>query len=276
MSRSKAKRSPTRSITPADIPVVIFAGGRGTRLMEETQLIPKPMVTIGGMPILLHIMRYYSTYGFRKFIICLGYKGSVIKNYFLDLPKHMQSLVINVGSGRSEFHRAEISDWTISLIETGENSLTGTRLRKVAQYIDAPHFCLTYGDGVGTIDLDKELAFHLKHGRLGTVSAVHPPSRFGRLEISGSGVVTSFREKEMLPNDHINGGFFMFRKEFLKRLPKNENVSLEAEPLVQLAEDGELSAYRHEGFWMCMDTLRDRETLEQLVDSGNAPWMRWK
>lgn len=260
-------------MNPSEIPVIILAGGRGTRLMEETTVIPKPMVTIGGKPILWHIMKCYSAYGFRRFIICLGYKGHVIKDYFLDLLKHTASLKIQAASGESEYLAHSVDDWEISLIETGENSLTGTRLQKVSGELDAPLFCLTYGDGLANVALDQLLAFHLEHGRLGTVTAVHPPSRFGTLELDADGSVRSFQEKQPLQHDYINGGFFMFRREFLDRLPNEGNYSLEAEPLVQLARDGQLCAFSHDGFWQCMDTMRDRETLERLFEGGNPPWM---
>jgi glucose-1-phosphate cytidylyltransferase len=262
-------------VSPADIPVVILAGGRGTRLMEETQVLPKPMVTVGGMPIILHIMRIYGSYGFRKFIICLGYKGHVIKEFFVDLPKHTASLVVNYSTGKHEYQPADISHWHISMVETGENSLTATRLQRVASVIDAPHFCLTYGDGVSNVPLDRELEFHLRHGKTGTVAAVHPPSRFGRLDLGNDGIVKSFKEKESLNHDYINGGYFIFRREFLDCLPSKENVSLEAEPLTRLADQGQLCAFKHDEFWMCMDTLRDREQLEDLYARGHAPWVRW-
>ena len=263
------------SIHPADIHVVILAGGRGTRLMEETQVIPKPMVTVGGKPILWHIMMSYSQYGFRKFVVCLGYKGFVIKEYFMNLLKHTSSVKIQSISGEYEFHADRTPDWEISLVETGENSLTGTRLKHVENYIDAPHFCLTYGDGVCDIDLGRELSFHVDHGRVGTVGAVHPPARFGMIEIDAANQVKSFQEKEPLHHDFINGGYFMFQRSFLDRLPEDGNYSLESEPLTQLARDGQLAAFKHSGFWQCMDTLRDRESLERIYESGKAPWVKW-
>lgn len=261
--------------SPAEIPVVILAGGRGTRLMEETQVIPKPMVTIGGKPILWHIMMTYSHYGFRKFVVCLGYKGHVIKEYFLNLLKHTSSVRISSQSGDFTYETDKTPDWDISLVETGENSLTGTRVKMVESYLNAPHFALTYGDGVCDLDLSRELDFHLKHGKTGTVAAVHPPSRFGMIEIMPDDQVKSFQEKEPLHHDFINGGYFLFRREFLARLPADGNYSLESEPLTSLARDGQLAAFKHSGFWQCMDTLRDRETLEKLHEGGKAPWVTW-
>lgn len=263
------------TVRPGDIPVVILAGGRGTRLMEETQVIPKPMVTVGGKPILWHIMMSYSHYDFRKFVICLGYKGFVIKEYFLNLLKHTSSVTVRSKSGDYTYEADKTPDWEIAMVETGENSLTGTRLKLVERYLDAPHFCLTYGDGVCDVPLDDELAFHLKHGRIGTVTAVHPPSRFGMIEIAPDHQVKSFQEKEPLHHDFINGGYFMFRREFLDRLPANQNYSLESTPLTTLARDGQLAAFKHDGFWQCMDTIRDRETLEKNYESGHAPWVKW-
>ena len=254
-----------------DIPVVILAGGRGTRLMEQTRSVPKPMVTIGGKPILLHLMGWYAKFGFRRFVVCLGYKGDVIKDYFLDIPRHTASLRLMPG-GKVEYEAGEASDWEIVLAETGEHSLTATRLLKASRYVDTDIFALTYGDGLSDADLAAELAFHLAHGKTGTMLAVHPPSRFGMMELADDGRVQVFREKEKLRNDYINGGFFFFRKELFARLPGDENTSFEAEPLARLAADGELFAYRHEGFWACMDTMRDRERLEEIYESGSAPW----
>jgi len=258
-----------------DIPVVILAGGRGTRLMEETSIIPKPMVTVGGKPILWHIMMSYSHYGFRKFVVCLGYKGFVIKDYFMNLLRHTSSVKIKSRTGEFAYEADRTPDWEISLVETGENSLTGTRVKMVESYLTAPHFCLTYGDGVCDIALDKELEFHAGHNKLGTVTAVHPPSRFGMIEISSDHGVKSFQEKEPLQHDYINGGYFIFRREFLARLPDNDNYSLESKPLTSLARDGQLAAFKHEGFWQCMDTIRDRENLEKIYDSNQAPWVKW-
>ena len=258
-----------------DVPVVILAGGRGTRMMEETQVIPKPMVTIGGMPILLHLMRYYGSFGFRNFIICLGYKGYVIKDYFLNLPKHTADLTIDGAAGQPVYRRNDMSQWRVSLVETGELSLTAKRLVLVKDYIKTPVFCLTYGDGLSDLDLMAEMKFHVKHRCLATVAAVHPPSRFGRLELGARDIVDAFQEKIPLLHDYINGGYFVFRREFLATLNPVRNESLEADPLSRLARDGDLKAFRHEGFWSCMDTLRDRDALEETFSRGSAPWVRW-
>lgn len=255
-----------------DIPIMILAGGRGTRLMERTREVPKPMVTVGGKPILLHLMSYYARYGFHRFIVCLGYKGDVIKDYFLDIHKRTASVRLRPG-GQIQFEEGPAADWDIMLAETGEHSLTGLRIAKAAKYVDAPTFGLTYGDGLSDVDLDAELAFHRQHGKIGTMTAVHPPSRFGMMELAEDGQVRAFREKEKLQNDYINGGFFFFQKEMLPRLSDAENISFESAPLTKLAADGELFAYRHDGFWACMDTMRDRENLEQIYEAGSAPWI---
>lgn len=254
-----------------DIPIILLAGGRGTRLMEMTREIPKPMVTVGGKPILLHLMQYYSSYGFWKFIVCLGYKGDVIKDYFLNVQGRISD--VRIRGGKVEFGEGIASEWDITLAETGENSLTGLRVKRAGEYVDAGMFGLTYGDGLSDVDLDGELAFHRAHGKIGTMTAVHPPSRFGMMDLAEGGKVRSFREKEKLQNDYINGGFFFFRREMLDRLT-GENVSFESAPLADLAADGELYAWKHEGFWGCMDTMRDRENLESIFESGNAPWLR--
>ena len=254
-----------------DIPIMILAGGRGTRLMEQTREIPKPMVTIGGKPMLMHLMQYYAGFGFRKFIVCLGYKGDLIKQYFLNLRERTSTVRLHA-DGRVEYEEGPAGEWDITLAETGEHSLTATRILRASAYVDAPTFGLTYGDGLSDVDLDAELDFHLEHGKLGTMAAVHPPSRFGMMELGESGKVMAFHEKQKLHNDYINGGFFFFQKEFVERLADNENLSLESEPLAELAADGELFAFRHEGFWACMDTMRDRENLENIYESGDAPW----
>jgi glucose-1-phosphate cytidylyltransferase len=256
----------------ADIPVVILAGGRGTRLSEMTHEIPKPMVPIGEYPMLLHIMRYYSFYGHKKFVICLGYLGSIIKDYFLNIERHTSS--IGMHAGQVQYTNSMVADWEIHLVETGADALTGTRLSRVRDYLTNEHFCLTYGDGLSDLPLDKELAFHLNHRRIGTVAAVHPPARFGSLEIDENNEVRVFEEKQPLKHDYINGGFFIFRKQFLDYVHSDENESLEGESLTSLAREGQLSAFRHSGFWQCMDTLRDVDVLRELYEGGRAPWTK--
>lgn len=263
-------------VRAADVPVVILAGGRGTRLMEETRTVPKPMVSVGESPIIVHIMRYYAHFGFRRFVVCLGYKGHVIKEYFMEYSQRTSDMVLRMRGGEMECstERPELDDWEIVLAETGEHSLTARRLHIARRYLDAPVFALTYGDGVCDVPLDRGLEFHLAHGKQGTVTAVHPPSRFGRLVFGDGAEVVSFREKETLRNDFINGGFFFFDRAFLDRLD-GENLALESEPLSSLAAEGELCAFRHEGFWQCMDTMRDRQLLEELYETGRAPWHVW-
>jgi glucose-1-phosphate cytidylyltransferase len=265
-------------VAPKDIPILILAGGRGTRLMEETRTVPKPMVTVGDIPILVHIMRYYAHHGFRRFVILLGYKGYIIKDYFRTYAERAFDLVVRVRAGEAHYETLRSDhhdDWEVVLAETGEHSMTARRLHLAARYIDAPVFGLTYGDGVSDVALGRALAFHREHGKLGTVTAVHPPSRFGRLVLDEDGSrVAAFREKETLANDFINGGFFFFSREFLGRLD-DSNIPLEAAPLTRLAEDGELEAFKHEGFWQPMDTLSDRRFLEDLYERGDAPWHVW-
>lgn len=261
-------------ITPEDVPVVILAGGRGTRLAEETHLIPKPMVTVGDLPLLYHLIRYYSNFGFKKFIVCLGYKGYVIKEFFLNLPKYTSNLVVSGNGERHEYDNSQ-RDWQVHLVETGEGTLTATRLLRARDYLTGPHFALTYGDGLSDIALDKQLRFHLEHGKMGTVAAVHPPARFGKLQLQEDGAVEAFREKEQMQREYINGGFFFFSRSFLDRLSTSDNESLEKEPLERLAQDSQLQAFKHHGFWQCMDTVRDREYLQDLYDGGHAPWVVW-
>lgn len=261
-----------RGFDTANIPVVLLAGGRGTRLAEMTHEIPKPMVPIGEYPMLVHIMRYYGSYGFRRFIVCLGYLGRVVKEYFLNIDRNTANLSFKGDEPR--FARSFISEWEIELVETGADTLTGSRLARVADLLHEPMFCLTYGDGVTDLPLDRELEFHLSHGRIGTVGAVHPPSRFGNLQLGSNGEVQSFREKAPLQHDFINGGYFIFQREFLKYVTAEQNESLESRPLEQLASAGELFAFGHSGFWQCMDTMRDVESLRSLCERGQAPWLR--
>jgi glucose-1-phosphate cytidylyltransferase len=253
---------------------VIFAGGFGSRLSEETTLKPKPLLEIGGYPILLHIMQMYSNHGVNEFIILVGYKGHLIKEYFLNFMAHMQDITIDLRSGAVNYldgHRTR-PDWHISVIDTGETTMTGGRLKRVKHLLaDETHFALTYGDGVSDIDITALEAFHKGHGRIGTVTAVKPPGRFGALELQGS-EVSRFIEKPMGDGAYINGGFFIFTPQIFDYLTDDACV-FEQEPLQGLARDGQLNAFVHRGFWQCMDTLRDKNYLEALCGQQKAPWM---
>ena len=238
--------------------VVILCGGQGTRLREQTEVMPKPMVEIGGRPILWHIMKIYSHFGLHEFVLCLGYKGQVIKEYFAN-----------------DLHRDGGGDWRVSLIETGEKAQTGARVFRVREQIGKEAFCLTYGDGLGCIDIRSLLEFHKKHGRMATVTGVRPPSRFGELELDGDRVVT-FNEKPQVTESFINGGFFVIEPEFIERyLSDDDDLTLEREPLQRLAADGELMMYPHTGFWQPMDTYREWKMLEEMWDNGTAEWRMW-
>ena len=253
---------------------VILAGGRGTRLSEETSVRPKPMVEIGGWPILWHIMKIYAAHGVDDFIICLGYKGLQIKEYFLNYRLHASDLSIDLGRGQVEVLRPAAEPWRVTLVDTGEDTATGGRLRRVAPYLAGEDaFCMTYGDGVSDVDIGALIAFHRAHGRLATVTAVTPPGRFGALARDGS-IVRAFTEKPPGDGGSINGGFFVLSPRVLERIA-GDATTWEAEPLQSLARDGELMAYDHRGFWHAMDTLRDREHLERLWASGRAPWRVW-
>jgi glucose-1-phosphate cytidylyltransferase len=254
--------------------VVILAGGLGTRLSEETELRPKPMVEIGGRPILWHIMKIYSYYGLNEFIICLGYKGYMIKEFFSNYYLHLADITFDVGNNSMEIHRGRAEPWRVTLVETGADTMTGGRLLRVGDYLGDEPFCLTYGDGVADIDISNLLDFHANHDRLATVTAVTPPGRFGWLELPSGGAVQGFREKPNGDGGWINGGFFVFSPKVIDYIA-NDATRLEDEPLTQLAADGQLHAYQHTGFWHSMDTLRDRRALEALWQSGNAPWKLW-
>lgn len=252
---------------------VILAGGLGTRLSEETQLRPKPMVEIGGRPILWHIMKMYAAAGVTEFVICLGYKGHMIKEYFANYAMHMSDMTIDILTKSITVHRNEAEDWRISLIDTGERSMTGGRLRRVLPLLGEGPFCMTYGDGVSDLDIAATLEFHRQHGRLATVTAVYPPKRFGVLEMAGSRVL-AFREKPQGEGGFINGGFFVLSPDVGRYLVDDMTVWEQA-PLQSLAADGELQAFLHTGFFQPMDTMRDRTYLEELWASGQAPWKRW-
>ena len=255
---------------------IILAGGFGTRLAEETSLRPKPMVEIGGKPILWHIMKIYAHHGVKDFIICLGYKGYMIKEYFFNYSLHMSDMTIDLRSGETSVHRNSSEDWRISLIDTGDSTMTGGRLRQAMQYLDDDDdddFCLTYGDGVSDCDIGGAIRFHKAHGRKATVTAVRPASRFGQLDLTGDRV-DAFAEKPVEEGGWINGGFFIFERAVLDHLTDDSTV-LEREPLEALARDGQLMAYRHHGFWEPMDTERDRTNLVNLWAEGTAPWKVW-
>lgn len=253
---------------------VILAGGRGTRLSEETGLRPKPMVEIGGRPILWHIMKIYAAHGVRDFIICLGYRGWQIKEYFLNYALHASDIVVDLASRQVEVLRPAEDSWRISLVDTGENTQTGGRLRRIGHLLaEEDAFCMTYGDGVANVDIGTLIDFHHRHGRAATVTAVSPPGRFGSLARDGSRV-SAFVEKPNGDGGSINGGFFVLSPQVLTRIAGDDTV-WEEEPLRGLARDGELHAYEHHGFWQPMDTLRDRDRLERLWADGGAPWMNW-
>jgi len=250
---------------------VILAGGLGTRISEESHLRPKPMIAIGGRPILWHIMTLYSRHGFNDFIVCLGYKGYMIKEYFANYVLHNADVTVDLEKGAIEYHATNHEPWRVTLVETGEATMTGGRLKRVARYLDPGQpFFLTYGDGLSDVDLTALAAFHRQHGREATVTAVAPPGRFGALEIE-AGRVAHFAEKPPGDNAVINGGFFVLQPTVLPRIAGDSTV-WENEPLEGLARDGELMAFRHSGFWAAMDTLRDKNHLEALWASGEAPW----
>lgn len=254
--------------------VVILAGGMGTRISEETSLRPKPMISIGTMPIIWHIMKMYSTYGFNEFIICCGFKGYVIKEYFSNYFLHMSDVTINMATNHMQVHHKKAEDWKITLVDTGQESMTGGRLKRVAEYIkDDKAFFLTYGDGVSDVDISASLNFHEQHGKWATVTAVQPPGRFGVLSMDKN-QVTGFAEKPKGRDGFINGGFFVLSPRCLD-LIDNDSVIWEDEPLIKLVQQGQLMAFEHHGFWQSMDTLRDKNLLESLWATGNAPWKKW-
>jgi len=254
--------------------VGILAGGHGTRLAEETEIKPKPMVEIGGRPILWHIMMHYSCFGYRDFVVALGYKGEVIKRYMVDYCSLNSNLTVNLKAGRVDLHDTEgIQDLTIQLIDTGLNTMTGGRIKRLQPYIGDETFMLTWGDGVSTVDLNRLLAFHRNHGRLATMTAVRPPARYGHLEFDGNRI-REFTEKPQTAEGWINGAFFVIEPQVFDYID-GDDTQFEKEPLERLAADGELMAYKHDGFWQCMDTRRDKFVLEKLWDSGEAPWKIW-
>jgi glucose-1-phosphate cytidylyltransferase len=253
---------------------VILAGGLGTRLSEETVVRPKPMVEIGGRPILWHIMKIYSAFGLNDFIVCLGYKGYMIKEYFSNYRLHGSDVTIDIGQNRMEIHQSNAEDWRVTLIDTGDDSMTGGRLKRIRPYLrEDEDFCMTYGDGVGDIDINALLRFHRQHGKPATITATQPPGRFGALQMKGNDIV-SFVEKPRSDQNWISGGFFVLSPKVLDYVEGDE-TTWEREPLERLAREGKIAAYKHAGFWQPMDTLRDKVLLEQLWQSGKAPWKVW-
>ncbi|WP_295954337.1 glucose-1-phosphate cytidylyltransferase [Rhodoferax sp.] len=253
---------------------VILAGGLGTRISEETHLRPKPMIEIGGKPILWHILKMYSAHGVNDFVICCGYKGYIIKEYFANYFLHMSDVTFDMANNRMEVHHKHAEPWKVTLVDTGDDSMTGGRLRRVADYLkDEQAFCFTYGDGVSDVDITASIAFHHQHGKLATVTAVQPPGRYGALSMQGP-VVQGFTEKPRGDGGLINGGFFVLSPQVLSRIG-GDSTSWEGEPLAGLAAEGQLMAFEHTGFWQPMDTLREKNLLEELWSSGKAPWKTW-
>ena len=250
--------------------VVILAGGLGTRLAEETTVRPKPMVEIGGRPILTHIMRWYSHFGYNEFIIALGYKGEQIKQYFLNYYALNSDITVELRSGAVNVHDGQREDWVVHLVDTGADTMTGGRVGRLRKWLTDDTFMLTYGDGLANVDLAALMAFHQRHGRLATVTAVRPPARFGELEIDGDRIA-SFTEKPQTGEGWINGGFFFLNRAVLDYISGDQTM-WEVEPMRKLAEQGDLMAYRHTGFWQPMDTLREKQQLQELWQSGRAPW----
>ncbi len=252
--------------------VVILAGGFGTRISEYTETIPKPMVKIGGKPILWHIMKRYSDFGFKEFYIALGYKSEVIKNFFSNYRNESSDFTIDLSTGEIKYHSLLTEDWKVSLVYSGNNTMTGGRVKRLAKYLKDETFLLTYGDGVSNVNIKNLVDFHQKHGKLVTVTAVHPNARYGEIELENT-TVKSFKEKPQLDQGWINGGFFVMEPNFLSLL-KDDSTILEREPLETVSREGQLKAYLHNGFWQCMDTKRDKDILDELWENGDAPWTK--
>ncbi|QVW34103.1 glucose-1-phosphate cytidylyltransferase [Geobacter sulfurreducens] len=254
--------------------VVILAGGMGTRISEETSVRPKPMVEIGGKPMLWHIMKIYSHFGFNDFVICLGFKGYMIKEYFSNYFLHMSDVTFDMANNSMEVHQNYAEPWRVTLVDTGAESMTGGRIRRVASYLGNETFMLTYGDGLANVDIHRLLEFHRNHGHAATVTSTQPTGRFGAMSIGANNSVASFQEKPAGDGSWINGGFFVLEPSVVDRIASDATV-FEREPLESLARDGELYAFKHSGFWQPMDTLRDKILLEELWNGGNAPWKIW-
>jgi glucose-1-phosphate cytidylyltransferase len=254
--------------------VGILAGGKGSRLAEETVVKPKPMVEVGGKPIIWHIMKLYAHYGFGEFVVALGYKGEVLKKYMVDYASLNGNLTVNLRNGEVKCHGGEVADWTVDLVETGLETMTGGRIKRLIPFMGNQTFMLTWGDGLSDVDLHKLLAFHRAHGKLATLTAVRPPARYGHIVFDGD-QVAEFNEKPQIGEGWINGAFFVLEPEIIDYIDGDETM-FEEEPLQRLAADGQLMAYKHESFWQCMDTLRERHILETLWLSGRAPWAVWE
>jgi glucose-1-phosphate cytidylyltransferase len=260
----------------ASLSVVILCGGFGTRLREETEFKPKPMVEIGNRPILWHIMKTYRHFGCRDFVLCLGYRGDVIRDYFLNYHRRNSDFAVDMETGAvTTLSNGTCEDWRVTLVETGADALTGLRIKRALKYVSGETFFATYGDGVADVDIAALLAHHRRAGRLATVTAVHPSSRFGELSVEGD-CVQSFREKPQVAEGWINGGFFVFEREVFDRIPESDNVTLEQGVLEALARESRLGVYRHGGFWQCMDTYREMQLLNEMWASGRAPWQVWQ
>jgi len=258
----------------------ILAGGLGTRMQELTSIVPKPMIELGGKPILWHIMKSYRHFGINEFCIALGYKGDVIKEYFRNYKYHMRSVVVDLTTGETDFtgdsNSVEPEDWRINLVETGSASQTGARVARMKEYLGKETFCLTYGDGVSDVDIAQLIAFHKSHGKIATLTAVRPPSKFGALEIGHDNKVLTFAEKPHIGDSWINGGFFVFEPKIFDYLDSNETCILEEKPMLNLAKDGQLMAFHHEGYWHCMDTARDVTNANKIWEQNKAPWKQWR
>jgi glucose-1-phosphate cytidylyltransferase len=254
--------------------VAILAGGAGSRLAEETQIIPKPMVEVGSKPILWHIMRHYEHYGFRDFVIALGYKGEIIKKYMVDYCALNSNIKVNLKTGNFDMYGGTKPDWNVELIDTGLSTMTGGRIKRLAPYLNGDTFMLTWGDGVSNVNLQDLLAFHRSHGKLATLTAVRPPARYGHMEFAGDRIM-SFNEKPQTGEGWINGAFFVLEPGVMDYI-EGDSTQWEKEPLENLAKDGQLMAYHHTSFWQCMDTLREKQILETMWQSGNPPWKIWE
>lgn len=254
--------------------VVILAGGFGTRLSEETELKPKPMVEIGGRPILWHIMKIYSYYGYNEFIICLGYKGYIIKEYFANYFLHMADVTFDMEHNKMEVHRQKAEPWKVTLVDTGLNTMTGGRIKRIAHYVGKEDFMLTYGDGLSNVNIKELFNYHKEHNKIGTMTAVQPSGRFGAVDINDKSFISAFKEKPKGDNAWINGGFFVLSPKIFDYI-ENDNSVFEKEPLENLAKDNELVAYKHTGYWEPMDTLREKKDMEKRWNTGNAAWKVW-